>query len=397
MKKKQIIIISLIVFGVILSIFTFGNKIARKIPLVTVPYSKAEILRYLENNYHEKFIIKKEITLNEETKDLVYIVAPKNNESLEFYVLDEYDNGYIGLGGSKGPSRELHDTYTNALLLNDLPKLKNIYPNINLEEYSVNDQYFISGIWMGSTFQRINLSFSSYHEVDNVAEKFMELYLYIKDNFAKYKPAHTTIKIETNGVYAEVGDSPPNIESIKDNMLRWLIENYREKGNQQIFEIPARIKEKHLVKDIGWGNQITKVYVNNNLVNIQHYQKVKIFYLGGCLQISVGEILEIIPELKNKLKTVNHSTFEKLNKIPSEEDIIFAYEKDHNIYLLTENKSNGWTAIYQYKSADINQIEWDHTYISSLTCNDTTLNRSEKYFGIKITYDFEKEILHFNY
>lgn len=395
MKNKKLIIIGLIVICVIGIIFIFGNKIARKIPLVTVPYSKAEILKYLEKNYNEKFSIKQEITLNEETKNIVYIAYPISNETIEFYVLDNYDGGYIGLGGAKGPSRDLHDTYTNALLLRDLSNLKSIYPNISLEEYDVNNQYFTNSIWMGSAFQEIKLSFNSYSDVENLSNKFNEIYTYVKDNLSKYKTAHTKIQIETNGVYAEIGDGIPDLEVVKDNIIRWLVDSYREKGNNEIFDIPVNLKEKHRVKDIGWGNLITKVYVNDKLVDIEHYKKVRIFYDGGCLQTSIGEIVEIIPELKNHLKLVDYNNFKNLNKISSEEEIIFAYEKDSNVYILTEDKNRGWTYIYQYENSDISRIEWDGSY--NLTCNDAFKQRLDKYFGITTHYDFKKEILHLNY
>ena len=157
MKNKKLII-GLIVICIIGIIFTLRNKMVRRIPFVTVPYSETEILNYLEKNYNEKFLIKQEISLNEDTKDIVYIAYPISNETLEFYVLDRYDNGYIDLGTSKGPSRDLSDTYTNALLLKDLSKLKEIYPNISLEEYDVDNEYFINSIWMGSAFQEVKLS-----------------------------------------------------------------------------------------------------------------------------------------------------------------------------------------------------------------------------------------------
>lgn len=396
MKNKKKIIISSIVFCITLLLFTFGNMIVRKIPFVTIPYSNREILRYLKKNYNQKFVIKEEVILNEDEKDIVYIVSPKNDETLEFYVIDRYDGGSFWLGGS-GPSRNLLDTYTNALLLQELPILKNIYSNISIEEYDVNSEYFTNSLWTGSSYQKINLSFNSYSEIDNVVDKYIEIYNYIQNNVSKYKPVHTEIQIETRGIYTEIGNTPPTVQNVKDNIIKWLVVAYRENGNNDIFNIPADLKEKYPIKDIGWGNNITKVYVNDNPIYIEQYKNIKMFYVNGCLQISIAEIVNLLPELKNHLVLVDYKNFKNLEEILSDEEVFFAYLKDNNTYILTQDKNRGWSYIYKYENSEITRIYWDESYITFIDFNDEFKQRLDKYFGIKTSYDFEKEILNIYY
>ncbi|MDD2409828.1 MAG: hypothetical protein PHD03_03815 [Bacilli bacterium] len=384
MKNKKIIVIGLIVIGLIAFAFTY-DKMVRKIHLITVPYSKAEILKYLEKHYNEKFAIKNEITLDKGTKDKVYIAYPINNKTVKFYVYDEYVGGYIGLGDSKGPLRELKDTYTNALLLKDLPNLQSIYPDLSVKEYNINYEFFVANLRSGSYMQDITLSFNnSYHDVDNVANKFIEIFNYVKDNISKYKTAHTKIRIDILGVSAQIDGDFPNIQDIKENITDYLIHKYRENDNNALFDIPPNIKEKYPVKNIGWGNLLTKVYVNGELFGIKQYDKVKAIYNNGNLKFDGIDVL--IPGLKTHLKLVDYNSFNNLIKI--EETIIFAYEIDNNIYILTQGKREG-VSIYKYENSDVNFIKDGWESMSSQELN--------KYFGIKTSYDFEKEILNIEY
>lgn len=384
MKNKKIILIGLIFICVVAVVYAFGRKGNRNILLVPVPYSEKEILEYLENHYNEKFAIKEEIALHENTKNKSYVAYPISNETIEFYVYDALEGG-IGLWGSTPQSRKVYDTYTNSLLLKDLPTLKSIYLDISVEEYNVNNGYFVTNLTSGSYMQEITLSFdNSYHNVDNVSNKFIEVYNYIQDNLSKYKAAHTKISISTIGVRTEIDGSTLNVQDIKNNIIGYLVAKYREDGNYELFDIPADIKEKYPVKDIGWGNLLTKVYVNGELFDIKHYDTVKAVYSDGNLQIDGIDIL--LSGLKNHLELVDYNTFSNIDKI--EDEIIYAYEKEDNIYILTKGDRGG-ISIYKYENSEISFIKDGWESMSS--------QELDKYFGVKVSYDFEKEILNIKY
>ena len=101
--------------------------------------------------------------------------------------------------------------------------------------------------------------------------------------------------------------------------------------------------------------------------NVEQYKRISIDYFYGCLQIYIDEIFELIPELKTYLKLVDYNDFKNLNKISTEEKIIFAYEKDNNIYILTENINGVWTYLYKYENDNI--IPIDMEYFSFYKCN----------------------------
>ena len=397
MKNKKTIVRIITVVCVVVFVSLFGNKIARLIPLVTVQYSKTEMLSYLKRNYKEKFKIKEEIPLDKNEKDRVYIAYPVNDETVEFYVLDRYDNGYIGFGGSKGPSRELFDTYTNALLAKDLHNIEAIYPYISGENYKPDYEYFLSNLWMGSHYQEIDLSYNLYRYVEEVANKYVEICKYIGDNIAKYKNVHTKIQIKTKGFSFEIGNGVPSVEKVKYNLVGWLIKNHRENRNRDIFSIPADVKEKYSVEDIGNGNYITTVIINGEIIDTGRYRRINMDYIDGGLRIDIGQILRLMPGLESSLLKIDYTGFQNLNKIPSEEDIIFAYEVEDGVFIITKNYSYGAAYIYRYENHDISQIDWSFYAAEGTAVNDNFSEKLKRCFEISVSYDFEKEILYLEY
>jgi hypothetical protein len=375
---------------------------------INVPYTEGEVLMCLKNRYNEDFAIKEWVVLNE--RDKVYVVYPINDETVEFYVGSDTTRS-ISIRGI------LVDTYTNALLLKDLPALKNIYPDISVKEFDINYTFIFANL------TEIILSFNSYQDVENVSNKFIEVHNYVEDNISKYKAIDMQIKISIeipsywhtkgHGGYASYVPSSFTLNSqvIQNSITDSLIYNYRKEGNHELFNIPVNIREKYPVKDIGWGNRITKIYLNGELFEREQLDGVKATYSDGDLKFNGIDAL--IPILKSELEEFkldykyikgkrydyNEMEFILTNERSGEyrsnnyseretEEIIYSYKKDNNIYILTQGDRGG-ISIYQYKNPDVNFLEDGWSSLSSQELN--------KYFGIKASYDFEKEILNLEY
>ena len=383
MSKKRKVLVSVLIIIVVLTMLLIKViQYTGIFGLWSISYTKTQIINHLEKKYDEKFIIKEEVENIEDNKDKFYIVYPVSDKTLEFFVQDEAPSYSIGLGGGSVSYREIHDTYTNSLLKKDLINLEKIYPKIYLEEYKNTDY---NSIWFGSSYQTIELYFSNtYQEIDNFVYEIVEMYNYIQKNLNKYKITdnNTIIKIEAPGIALKVDNDTPRFTEIKENILNYLLYNFRENNNPEIYNIPADIKEKYEVKDIGWGNFITKIYINDNLFALEHFKNVKIVYKDEMASIDVSEIFELILDLKNNLDLVEYNNLKNIDKIEGE--IMLAYTKDNNIYILAED-DRGYVNIYEYLEGNIDLQEWDYK------------DGLNKYFGVTISYDFEKEILHINY
>jgi hypothetical protein len=357
------------------------------------PFSETQILKYLEDNYKQKFALKYEVTLNNDDKNKLYVAYPLENTALEFYVYDEYDKGYLSLGSYKGPSRKLRDNYTHVLVSNDLDNIRKIYNNISLKQFSNDDgdySYLAVEDMEVELLIDYDLNASNVNELNNI---FMDVVGYLNSNIAKYKNVHTSITLRSNDVFRVIGTGTVDLDTLKNDFYRKLVYNYREDGNSDIFNIPSNIKANYKVENIGYGNDITRILVNNREVYIVKNNTIKLVYYNGCLKADISDIFDIVSDLRNHLNVVNYSDFKGLDKI--KEDILFAYEKDGNIYIVSKASNDTAKYLYQYIDNDVSPISWQKVY--TFNCNDELKQIYEYYFGIRVSYDFDREILHFDY
>ena len=389
--KKSVILIGflIILLFVIYELFIFLEGSKKEVK----PFSEGQVLQYLEDNYKEKFAIRYEVELPSDGKDKLYVVYPLVNPNFEFYVYDEYVSSSFIEGNYKSPKRELNDNYTHLLVSNDLSNIRNIYPNITIKDNSKDDNSYFY-LRFDSFEVQLDMEFViNYSDLDNISNKYMEVFNYLTDNISKYKNTHTSILLKANDITHTVGTKPVSSEIIKDEILKRLVYSYREFEDSKIYDIPASVKENYKVENIGYGNDTTKIYVNNKEVNVVKNNIVKMVYYQGCLKADIADIFEIIPDLKEHLNIVDFSSFNNIDKI--KEEVLFAYEKDNNIYIVSKDNDRGDMYLYKYANNDIETVSWMSVY--TFKCDDDLRKIYDNYFGIKISYDFNKEILHFNY
>ena len=389
--KKSIILIGflIILLFVIYELFIFLEGSKKEVK----PFSEGQVLQYLEDNYKEKFAIRYEVELPSDSKDKLYVVYPLVNPNFEFYVYDRYVSPSFIAGSYKSAKRELNDNYTYLLVSNDLSNIRNIYPNITIKDNSKDDNSYFY-LRFDSFEVQLDMEFVfSYGDLDNISNKYMEVFNYLTDNISKYKNTHTSILLKANDITHTVGTKPVSSEIIKDEILKRLVYSYREFEDSKIYDIPASVKENYKVENIGYGNDTTKIYVNNREVNVVKNNAVKMVYYQECLKADIADIFEIIPDLKEHLNIVDFSSFNNIDKIKGE--VLFAYEKDNNIYIVSKDNDRGDMYLYKYANNDIETVSWNSVY--TFNCDDDLRKIYDNYFGIKISYDFNKEILHFNY
>ncbi len=389
--KKTVVLIGflIILLFIIYELFIFMEGSKKEVK----PFSEGQILQYLEDNYKERFAIRYEVELPSDIKDKLYVVYPLINPNFEFYVYDEYVHSSFIAGSYNSAKRELNDNYTYLLVSNDLSKIRNIYPNITIKDHSKDDDSY-SYLSVDSFEVELDMEFVfNYSDLDNISNKYMEVFNYLTDNISKYKNTHTSILLKANDITHTVGTKPVSSEIIKDEILKRLVYSYREFEDSKIFDIPASVKENYKVENIGHGNDTTKIYVNNREVNVVKNNTVKMVYYQGCLKADISDIFEIIPDLKEHLNIVDFTNFNNIDKI--KEEVLFAYEKDNNIYIVSKDNDKGDMYLYKYANNDIETVSWKSVY--NFKCDDDLRKIYDNYFGIKISYDFNKEILHFNY
>jgi len=366
-----LIIIVIIGFISVRFISTVSSTMVTLIP--SQPYSSNKILGYLENKYHQKFIIKEK--LKEKLKSFSYIVYPANNKSLTFYVFDEYKPPSIIFLSYSPSTRELSDTYIATLITNDLPNIQQkVYKSIYIAEKDKICSYK----------QVLTIPLINYEDIDNVTNVISDLIKYFRTN-NRYSKDNIEIAVNYNNRHIEFNnnnmlasgfniseDSNLKVEEIKNILTKAFINQCREFRDDELFKIPVNIKQKYPVAEF---IENPYIYVNSK----KPIGEVRFGYING-FELIYG-IENIIPLIKEKLILLDQNNYKIIN---SEKKVQYAFKKDNNVYLLAEGDRGGLN-IYSYNNGQITLCKDGY--------DSLTVDEIDKFFGLKVVYDYDKEIL----
>lgn len=405
-KKKKIIIIILSILLVTIIAFLVYNQIfntskTEQSAYSIAPYSKDDILLHLKDKYKNDFAINKAV--KNDKFHIVYSVSPTNSE-LNFYIVDQMEGGYIGLGAASEPTRIMSDNYIEALMWQDLPNLKKIYTGISLKDSYDVKKLDRTDIKFRDSSQKIEISLSGYEDIENTIINIDKLYKYIKGNdkyignniifvFCIYDESYTYNNGNRPLRYSDTklrDYTNLTAEDIKHSLIKSLLSIYRKNNSEELFNIPVDVRQQHPISSND-GEYIrmrsSMAYINDQPSTVNLKFDIGIQPDEEKLVITSG-VENIIPLLTNKITILDKNDY-SIKGYPKDHEIINIYKKNNKIYYLTkdnEGDTSGWIYLYSYDKNISTLIKDIYLYgLSSEEMNE--------YFGISFSYDYEKELI----
>lgn len=410
-KRKKIIFIILSILLVTTAAFLVYNQIFNtskteqstyKSAYNIAPYSKDDILLHLKDKYKKDFTINKAV--KNDKYHIVYSVSPTNNSELNFYIVDQMEGGYIGLGAASEPTRIMSDNYIEALMWQDLPNLKKIYTGISLKDSYDVKKLDRTDIKFRDSSQKIEISLSGYEDIENTIINIDKLYKYIKRNdkyignniifvFCIYDESYTYDNGNRPLYYSDTklrDYTNLTSEDIKHSLIKSLLSIYRKNNSEELFNIPVDVRQQHPISSND-GEYIrmrsSMAYINDQPSTVNLKFDIGIQPDEEKLVITSG-VENIIPLLTNKITILDKNDY-SIKGYPKDHEIINIYKKNNKIYYLTkdnEGDTSGWIYLYSYDKNISTLIKDIYLYgLSSEEMNE--------YFGISFSYDYEKELV----